>query len=96
MQRSPPPRPKCSHFLSFSLWHVSFIRGSLETHCMSTVKVFSVSFLANDISNLPRQPIGLHDDAALIAIDGTWSQSKGLYYHNPRLHDAPQVGPYSR
>lgn len=44
-----------------------------------------------DVFSLPRKPIGVYDDAAVIAIDGTWSQSKGLYSQNPRLHDAIQV-----
>lgn len=46
---------------------------------------------AIDISSLSRNPIGIYDDAAVIAIDGTWSQAKGLYSQNPRLHDAIQV-----
>lgn len=46
---------------------------------------------AVDLSTLPRKPVGIYDDAAVIVIDGTWSQSKGLYSQNPRLHDAKQV-----
>ena len=49
-----------------------------------------VSPLAVDLFSLPQQPLCAHG-AALIVIDGTWSQAKGLFYHNDFLHKLRQV-----
>ena len=37
--------------------------------------------------------MGVADDgAALIVLDGTWAQAKGIFTQNPRLHSVRQVG----
>lgn len=45
---------------------------------------------AVDLCSLPQQPL-CADDAALIVIDGTWSQARGLFYHNEFLHKLRQT-----
>ncbi|XP_064390289.1 tRNA-uridine aminocarboxypropyltransferase 2-like isoform X1 [Halichondria panicea] len=45
---------------------------------------------AIDIHTLP--PAGVHGNPpTLIALDGTWSQAKGMYHHNPQLGRLVQV-----
>ena len=51
----------------------------------------TVSPSAIDLCSLPQQPL-CADGAALIVIDGTWSQARGLFYHNEFLHKLRQVG----
>ena len=51
----------------------------------------TVSPSAIDLCSLPQQPL-CADGAALIVIDGTWSQARGLFYHNEFLHKLKQVG----
>ncbi|XP_065911996.1 tRNA-uridine aminocarboxypropyltransferase 2-like isoform X2 [Dysidea avara] len=45
---------------------------------------------AVDLCRLPQRPI-CTDGAALIVIDGTWSQARGLFTHNEFLHRLQQV-----
>lgn len=44
-----------------------------------------------DIASVPQKPIGYHDNAALIVIDGTWAQAKGIFTQNPQLHEVRQI-----
>lgn len=46
---------------------------------------------AVDIASVPQKPIGYHDNAALIVIDGTWAQAKGIFTQNPQLHEVRQI-----
>lgn len=50
----------------------------------------AVSPSAVDLCSLPQQPL-CSDGAALIVIDGTWSQARGLFAHNEFLHKLRQV-----
>ena len=45
---------------------------------------------AVDLCSLPQQPL-CAAGAALIVIDGTWSQARGLFAHNEFLHKLHQV-----
>lgn len=72
--------------LSWKKWY-SFLCSLKRNYII----IAHTSRTASDVSSLPRHPIGIGDDAAVIVIDGTWSQAKGLYSQNPRLHDAVQV-----
>ena len=58
---------------------------------VSIISVTStVSPSAVDLCSLPQQPL-CADGAALIVIDGTWSQARGLFCHNEFLHKLKQV-----
>ena len=47
---------------------------------------------ALDLRDIPREPIGsTNDNAALIVLDGTWAQAKGMFSSNPKLHHIKQV-----
>lgn len=50
----------------------------------------TVSPSAIDLCSLPQQPL-CTGGAALIVIDGTWSQARGLFAHNEFLHKLRQV-----
>ena len=47
-------------------------------------------YVAVDLCSLPQRPI-CTNGAALIVIDGTWSQARGLFTHNEFLHTLQQV-----
>ncbi len=49
------------------------------------------AWAAVDLHQLPPEPVGLEDDAALIVLDGTWAQAKTLYSQNPILQNLRQV-----
>ena len=47
--------------------------------------------IAVDLKQVPGEPVGSRDDGALIVLDGTWSQAKGIFSSNPKLHKLKQV-----
>ena len=47
--------------------------------------------VAVDLKHVPGEPIGSSDAAALIVLDGTWAQAKGMFTSNPKLHHIKQV-----
>ncbi len=56
----------------------------------SVTLIFTNPLTAIDIHTLP--PAGVHGNPpTLIALDGTWSQAKGMYHHNPQLGRLVQV-----
>jgi len=55
---------------------------------------YSVLYSAINLCSLPQQPL-CTSGAALIVIDGTWSQARGLFAHNEFLHKLRQVRLYA-
>lgn len=48
--------------------------------------------LAVDVRSVPPIPVGHHGrPSALIILDGTWAQARGMYSHNPQLQQLTQV-----
>ncbi len=60
-----------------------------QTRWLTNIVIYS-ALTAVDIHTVP--PAGVHGNPpTLIALDGTWSQAKGLYHHNPQLSGLVQV-----
>ena len=64
------------------------------TRIITVCVTCTVSPSAVDLCNLPQQPLST-GGAALVVIDGTWSQARGLFAHNEFLHKLRQVGLYA-
>ena len=47
--------------------------------------------IALELRTLPRRPIGASDGAAVIVIDGTWSQAKSIFNQSRALGSVRQV-----
>ena len=64
--------------------------GMLRISIINVTCTVSLLPSAVDLCSLPQQPL-CADGAALIVIDGTWSQARGLFYHNEFLQKLRQV-----
>ena len=58
--------------------------------CLCT-SVYIYYTAAVDLKQVPGVPVGSCDHSALIVLDGTWSQAKGIFANNPQLHHVKQV-----
>ena len=67
------------------------LSNSLSRDCFKYLINIINSFPAVDLKQVPGEPIGSRDDSALVVLDGTWAQAKGIFANNPKLHHLKQV-----